>query len=232
MATQNISNAPANLDLITYRSTIDAMGGYAKSCRFMVRILPTGQKLLNSTSFSSLQSLTRDMMYLCETAEMPGRSFMNIDLRHYGPNHKLPFQTTYEDMNLTFVCRNKSYERQFFDDWANIINPPNSWDFSYRDDYASRIEIFQFSDIGVVDSFVEYKTILYNAYPLLISPQPMSWYDDQFQRLVVTVTYTHWVRDWIDPQPVSNASIQGFSFNLVNTPGKENDRGDDIAPAP
>jgi hypothetical protein len=80
----------------------------------------------------------RELPYLCEVAEIPRRGFMNMDVRYYGPNEKLPFLTQYEDMNLTFLCRNKSYERQFFDDWMSIINPTNTFDFNYRESYESR----------------------------------------------------------------------------------------------
>ena len=185
-----IINAPANLTMIDFRAISDDYGGLVRSCRFAIRLNPIGSKIREYESFC------RDFTYLCEIAEMPGRGFMNLDVRYYGPSHKLPFQSTYEDINFTFLCRAESVERQFFDDWMYEINPINSFDFNYRDDYRSEIDIFQFSESTEdgKDPYATYAVTLHNAYPLLLNPQPMTWGDAQFQRLVVSFTYTHWSR--------------------------------------
>lgn len=229
MASINIPNAPRNLTMQDFRSINDMYGSLQKSCRFIVQILPVGRFLLPYSTF------LRDMLYLCEVAEFPGRSFMNTDVRYYGPSHKLPFQSQYEDTNLTFLCRNKSLERQFFDDWQLIVNPVNTWDFNYRDDYRAIIHIYQYSDVeksGVVEGFfpgqrtptpigfgtsqpeANYWMTIYNAYPIIVNSQPVTWADDQFQRLIISFTYTHWTRPGLDPRPRTNAP-GGFSFNLV-----------------
>ena len=206
MASFPIPNAPENLTMLDFRAISDDYGGLVKSCKFAVRIKPIGRYILQWFDFC------RDFTYLCEVAEMPGRGFMNIDIRYYGPSHKLPFQTTYEDMNLTFLCRAESLERQFFDDWMLTINPINTFDFNYRDDYRSEIDIFQFADYSDEDEgypSAKYYTTIHNAYPLLINPQPMTWGDDQFQRLIVSFTYTHWSRRGYDPRPGWSKLVEG-----------------------
>ena len=199
MASYNIENAPVNLTMLDFRAISDDYGGLIRSCRFAVRINPVGSKIVEYSSFC------RDFTYLCEIAEMPGRGFMNIDVRYYGPSHKLPFQTTYEDINLTFLCRSDSIEREFFDNWLYEINPINNFDFNYRDEYRSEIDIFQFAETSFEDSEDEpsatYAITLHNAFPILLNPQPMTWGDAQFQRLVVSFTYTHWSRKGYDPKP-------------------------------
>jgi hypothetical protein len=199
MATVPITGAPEHLTMQNFRSISEDFGGLVKSCRFAAVIIPVGRYVLN------LSPIIRDLPYLCEVAEMPGRGFMNVDLRYYGPNFKLPFQTSYEDINLTFLCRTASFERQFFDDWMTVINPINTWDFNYRDDYYANIDIFQFGEFGEFSNSrgpeAFYKFTLHNAYPVLINPQPATWSDDQFQRLVASFTYTHWSRKGLDPEP-------------------------------
>lgn len=193
------SNPPKYLTMNDFRAVSDNYGSLVKTCRFAVRILPTGNLMQNYSAFC------RDFTYLCEIAELPGRGFMNMDVRYYGPSHKLPFQSTYEDMNLTFLCRTESLERQFFDDWMYHINPTNSFDFNYRDEYRSEIEIYQFADYpendGDTAPQATYAITVYNAYPILVNPQPMTWGDAQFQRLVVSFTYTHWTRKGYEPAP-------------------------------
>lgn len=206
MADFQIRNAPRNLSMMNFSAISNDYGGLLKSSRFAIQIRPIGEYIVGYSEFC------RDFTYLCEVAEMPGRGFMNLDIRYYGPNHKLPFQTSYEDINFTFLCRAESMERQFFDDWMLVINPINSFDFNYRDQYRSEIDIFQFADYSEEDDggpTAKYFLTLHNAYPILVNPQPMTWADDQFQRLIVSFTYTHWSRRGYDPEPGLSGLIEG-----------------------
>jgi hypothetical protein len=220
MATVQISGAPENLDMQTFRSISDDYGGLVRSARFAAVIRPQGQFIVG------LSPIISDLPYLCEVSEIPGRGFMNIDLRYYGPNFKLPFQSQYEDINMTFLCRANSLERQFFDDWMTVINPINTWDFNYRDDYEAEIDIFQFGEVGEdsqsTGPTAQYKITMRNAYPVLVNPQPVTWGDDQFQRVVVNFTYTSWYRRGIDPV-ARGMDTNSYSFNLVE--GRTNNRG-------
>jgi hypothetical protein len=209
MASFPIDDSPESLTMNNFRAVSDDLGGLIKSCKFAVRIVPQGEYISNYDTFA------RDLIYLCEVAEMPGRGFMNLDVRYYGPSQKLPFQTTYEDITLTFLCRSSSIERQFFDDWMLVINPINTFDFNYRDQYRSEITIYQFADYSEFEDedypVASYYMTMHNAYPILLNPQPMTWADDQFQRLSVSFTYTHWSRRGYDPRPGWNDLVEGRS---------------------
>lgn len=200
MADTPISNQPSNLTMNDFRQYSDAEGGLVRSCRFAVRVLLHGDNILRRLD-GGYATFTNDLTYLCEAAEMPGRGFMNLDLRYYGPSFKVPYQTTYEDITLTFLCRAKSKERQFFDDWMEMINPTLSYDFRYKSEYTSDIQIFQFgeSDNNRVEMAnlapqAVYMITLNEAYPILVNPQPMTWADDNFLRLGVTFSYSNWYR--------------------------------------
>jgi hypothetical protein len=216
MATINIRNAPANLDMESFKVVSDGFGALAKSARYVVRILPTG---LNSPLVNYYgNGFLKELIYLCEVAEFPGRGFINIDnVRYYGPSFKMPVQSSYEDITLTFLCRQQSLERQFFDDWMDMINPINTYDFNYRDDYGCQIDIFQYSEyasINGVDSDPIYMFSLKQAWPVLVNPQPITWADDQFLRLGVTFTYYKWERPGLDPTPSVGAD---GSYSFVTT---------------
>lgn len=192
MASIDIQNAPRDLDMLTFMSISNKYGSLMKSGRFAVRIIPVGSLLSNVSNVDIVEDLT----YLCEATDFPGRSFMNMDLRYYGPNQKLPFQSVYDDITMTFICRSQSMEREFFDDWMQIINPTTHFDFTYRNEYVSTIEMFYYSDIEDGGSFMpSYKITLENAYPLAILPQPLMWGDNQIQKLLVGMTFTKYRRD-------------------------------------
>lgn len=207
MATISYPNAPANLRLSDFRAITDSYGGPLRSARYAVVIKPQGNLISGYASF------TNQLTYLCETADIPGRGFVSIDgIRYYGPTFKLPAYTEYDDINFTFLCRTESLERQFFDDWMTIINPVNTFDFNYRDDYRSEIDIFQFGEHGIEEAEAKYSISLIDAWPYMVNAQPVSWSDDQFQRLVVSFTYMKWVRKGIDPE---NRNGEDRSFTLV-----------------
>lgn len=221
-------NAPQRLSMQDFRSVSDRYQGLAKSCRYLVVIRPNGKLNIQYGGFA------RDLTYLCESGEIPGRSFMNMDVKYYGPNQKLPFQVQYEDMNLTFLCRTQSLERRFFDDWMSLINPIDTWNFNYREDYQCDIDIYQYGESpnftqSIVGAFLpeilgpqfsaqpQYWITVHNAYPLNLYLQQSTWTDDQFQRLVTTFTYTHWSRKNLDVPSRPQIWQNGYTPDVIES---------------
>ena len=186
------SNSPSvpSMDLLYAISS--EFNGFAKTAKYLVRITPTGQ----NNPMKAYRGDVRDLSFLCESAELPGRGQMTTDIRYYGPNFKMPFQSSYEDLNLTFLVRENFLEREIFDSWMEVINPNYSYDFSYRDDYACTIKIFALSDVAFYGA--NYVFTFEKAWPVLVNPQPVTWADDNFHRLSVSFTYTRWVREEFD----------------------------------
>jgi len=215
MASVTFSNPPQFLGLQDHRSAVNRDGGPAKANRFVARIVSLPSGLPRRSEYGSM---IKDLTYLCEAAEFPGRGFMNIDVRYYGTNFKSPYQTTYEDLNLTFVVRDKFMERQLFDDWMELINPTSTFNFAYSKDYTTTVELFQISEIdgttgtpsvNTSKTFTaQYKFTFEKAWPILINPMPVNWADDNFHRLTVAFTYNTWHREKLDP-------LSPAAFNLV-----------------
>jgi len=184
MATYDIPNTPQINEIQRFRSTLGKFGDLAKSARFGVQI--NNFRLLTA-------DFAEDLMFLCDVAEFPGRALNVGDVRYYGPNFKLPFQSAYLEMNLSFLVRNEMLEKEFFDRWIELINPKTTYDFEYRDNYATNIDIWQFSEIeGDNGLRATYKIGLEHAYPIMVSPLSMNWAEDNFHRLQVTFTFLHW----------------------------------------
>jgi hypothetical protein len=193
-----IENTQISQDMAQFRGISSDDGGPAKSNRFLVQI--NGPFFLDVKTQDSLT-------FLCEAAELPGRGFMSTDVRYYGPNFKAPYQTVYEDLNLTFICRDKFSERLFFDDWMDYINPVNSYNFRYKNSYRSQIRLHQFSDFA---NEARYSFIFENAFPILVNPQPATWADDNFHRLTVSFTYTRWYRSGEIGRPLAEGTTASF----------------------
>jgi hypothetical protein len=208
------SPSPAELDMLLVKAVSDAYGGLARSARFMARIVPgssTTKSFVNRNS-----GVARQLSYLCESAEFPSRGLVSTEIRYYGPDVKFPYKTQYEDLNLIFLCRNEFLERDFFDSWMETINPSNTYDFSYKDDYTCQIELFQLGESIITDgntgnNLARYKFTFEKAYPININAQPVTWADDNYHRLQVTFTFTRWRREELDSQ-----DINSYYNRLVN----------------
>ena len=200
-------NAPRELDLNTFKAKLDGYGSVAKGCRFAVRILPAGTgNLLSSLGYNSFM---QDLTFVCESADFPGRGFDVTESRYYGAPFLLPRNTKYEAANLAFICRTDSMERQLFDDWLELINPTNIWDFNYAKQYYCKIEIFQFAEFGEPGRAQNgagipkpvYQWNLWQAWPMLVAPQQVTWAETDILRLSVTFAYRYWSRPGRDADP-------------------------------
>ena len=212
-------NSPSNLSIIDLASQMNSLGGPAKQCRFAVRIMPAGGT--NIVTRIGYGNFIRDMTYLCEATELPGRGFDIASARYYGPSINFPRNTKYaEGIDMTFLCRAQSFERQLFDDWLEVINPTNIYDFNYPKDYYAEIQIFQLAEWNNTAAFVQggsivnptahakaptatYAWSLHKAWPMVVNPQPVTWADNDVLRLSVTFAYQSWSRPGRDTAPGS-----------------------------
>ena len=137
MAGFKIDNPPTQISMENFNAKINDFGGPAKQCRFVASIIPIGSNKLISSGYGPF---LKDLIFITESAEFPGRGFDVVDARYYGPNIQSPFASKYEQQSqLTFLCRVDSYERSLFDDWMELINPSDTFDFSYLSDYVAEI---------------------------------------------------------------------------------------------
>jgi hypothetical protein len=193
MANIPIIDAPKNNDLNDFRAVLGRYSGLSKTNKFVVQIVPS-VALVNM--FEGAKDIIRDLQFLCEVSELPGRSIATSEVRYYGPSVKFPFQTAYTEISLTFICRGDLFERDFFDSWMQYINPIKHYDFRYKDDYATTVHIFQYSDVAEDYKFLDpvYQISLENAFPINLNPQQLVWADDSYHRIGVTLNYDRWYR--------------------------------------
>lgn len=209
----NGPNPPTALEINKAIAALDDNNGPARGCRFIVRInLP---QVLMQLSYSDKVS---QLIYACDAAEFPGRSFQVSEVRYYGPKMVMPGNTTYGDsINLSFMCRSNTVERQLFDDWMDVINPPNSYHFKFPNEYWTDIEVFQYAEFGseqnanmstnVIKGIPRnanpqnkyeaqpiYGWKIMKAWPVALNPQQVTWADSDILRLQVSFAYKSWTR--------------------------------------
>lgn len=160
----------------------------------------------------------RSLTYLCHTAELPGEATSLVQQKIYNINEKFSVATGYNDVQLAFYTRGSDKEivRIFFQNWLAFItgrsetisgagalntNLETTYNVKYKEEYASTINIIQYSITG--EPLVEVQ--LKEAFPIAISQIPLSWSSqNQAQSLNVGFAYTEYV----------------YKFHSVNNEGK------------
>jgi len=138
------------------------------------------------------QNVGRNLKFRCEAAELPGRSFGTVDQKFgSNPTQKYPIHTAYNDITLTFIVSNGLQERKFFDSWMDSVNPINTFDFKYKEEYVGQIGITQFD----AQNSAVYKVYLLNAYPIAVNQLDLDWSSDGYHKLAVVFAYDYWTTD-------------------------------------
>lgn len=151
-----------------------------------------GRGPIDEQSRTSNANTMRELAFLCETASLPGKSFLTHDARVYGPTYRIPYQAQYSEMNLTFLCTNQFQERALFDRWMEAMIPSDTnnprFPKSEKSRYMTNIRIIKYDDRANEVFIAE----LQDAFPLSMAEQQMSWQDDGFLRLSLQFSYRYY----------------------------------------
>lgn len=167
-------------------------------------------------SISDNATLSRYLALQCESAELPGRTLNTADVKVYGPTYKVPYQTQYNDMTLSFICTNEFYERKLFEKWIDSIMPSDTNNLRFpkgrQSRYLTNIKIIQY------DEFIRqiYAVELIDAFPIGIASQSLAWSEDGFHRLGVQFAYQRYKVIYEGNYDLVGAAIQLFGNKVAS----------------
>ena len=144
-------------------------------------VLPSG--LSSYGDFSS-----RTLKLRCEATELPGRSLLTGSMKVYGVEEKFPYLSNFNDIALTFIVTDSMDEKRIFEYWLNFIHPTSTFNFKYKNEYATEMRITQY-DLKNKES---YRIRLLNAYPVGTNSLELSWASDGYHKLTVSFVYDKW----------------------------------------
>jgi len=147
---------------------------------------------------------SRNLTFRCESAQLPSRTFATTDQK-FGANpiEKHAYQSNYNESEMTFIVSDNMSEKIFFDAWMEYINPTISFDFNYRNDYISTLQVNQYS----VDNKLTYSVNLIDAFPVSVNQLDLDWSNEGHHKLAVVFAYRYW----------QNNSIQALGSSLLQT---------------
>lgn len=141
-------------------------------------------------------SIDKTFEFRCEKADLPGRTLATTDDSMSGTSVKLPYDMTYNDIQLSIICSTDMLERKFFEQWMDFIVKPgkagrgNAGTIAYYSDYAkgNKLTVSQLDDNG--NSVLTYTCN--DVYPIAMTPMNATWEEtNTYQRFGVTLCYRY-----------------------------------------
>ena len=142
-----------------------------------------------------ISKIANTFEFRCEKAELPGRTIATTDDMGSGPSLKLPYDTTYNDIQLSIICASDMAERKFFEKWMDFIVKPGDSSLgggtvAFYSQYAlgNTLEVSQLTDAG--EPAITYTC--HHVYPIAITPMNATWEEiNTYQRFGVTLAYRY-----------------------------------------
>jgi len=172
-----------------------------------------------STSYD--MGLSRFLSLQCEAAELPGKGLQTADVKIYGPIFKVPYQTQFNDITLSFLCTNDFYEKKLFDRWMEAIMPMDTNNLRYPkgDDtrYLTNLKIIQYDEhIKTI-----YAVECIDAFPVIMASQPLNWADEGFHKLTVQFTYLKYRTLYNSAYNIDDLGVALFGYQYNNFVNKQ-----------
>jgi len=165
--------------------------------------------------------LSRFLSLQCEAAELPGKGLQTADVKIYGPIFKVPYQTQFNDITLSFLCTNDFYEKKLFDRWMEAIMPMDTNNLRYPkgDDtrYLTNLKIIQYDEhIKTI-----YAVECIDAFPVIMASQPLNWADEGFHKLTVQFTYLKYRTLYNSAYNIDDLGVALFGYQYNNFVNKQ-----------
>ena len=185
--------------------------------------IPAPTRLTEFECGSVMDVNSRELSYLCHSAELPGESLATVSQKIYGVVEKFPIMAAYNDITLSFYTYGLGVEqvRKTFMTWISIITGrgeiiggSSNYNVAYKDDFTCNPVITHYASDGskLLDC------TLINAFPIAISQIPLAWSaENQAISFNVTFTYTEYKYNMYTPGNVADASSLTTNFSkLIN----------------
>lgn len=208
------------------KSIIGKRQGLAKANRFLVIFTPPSQSLLNlnpldivgrlandTFNAKSLISDPRDIAFLCESTQMPGRNINTLDYQAEKETIKMPNGFIDDDVTMTFLLTGDYYMKDMMETWMSSIVDTERYQVGYKKDYQTDISIQQLNDF---DKNI-YGIRLQNAYPINISAIELAnTGENTIQKVTVTFAYDRYIPENFVQSKISQAlsAVPNLPFGL------------------
>jgi len=179
-----------------FMAKVDNLGSLARKHKFTIQIIEPSALLNARSEYGTGGSVSGSVKpskieFLASAASLPGKSFATTTHRMYGFGLDVPYEASYEPVQLTFLNTNDYSPRTFFEDWMANIARIKSYNMHYYNDFISTVNISAYDDLN--DKKYECKLI--ESWPKSMSAIEMGWDGQDVQTFTVDIQYSWWISD-------------------------------------
>ena len=204
--------------------------GVLQNNRFLMFITPPSKLRINEPGTTELDiaggNSNSVLPFLCYKVNLPGISLNNRDVlpNGFGVSTKMPYSQNFGPLMPSFFVDQNMTAYNFFTKWMQSIvnfggveatNAPSTvngaqmFDVSYKDDYATTIDIYVYNNTSEV--LIEYKFI--NAFPVAMGDVDLSWeFNNEIMTMPITLNYDYWTSNFIKPASQYNYYNPGINY--------------------
>jgi len=141
-----------------------------------------------------------NLIVRCDSITIPGRSFSTIPYRFYGPARNMPYEPIYSgELTASIILSADMKERQFFEDWMDLICSRSNYKFEYYENYVTTFEI----NVLTKQDQQSYRVLVEEAYPKQIGDVQMGYdKDNEYLKQDVTFSFRKYTPEYLGiPNP-------------------------------
>tara|TARA_Y100001938_G_C8033356_1_gene401936 strand:- start:296 stop:1006 length:711 start_codon:yes stop_codon:yes gene_type:complete len=200
------------------RNSVKSVAGYRQASPAIYEIAISfrnaiSNRRLDTMSKFEIQSRLSDS---CENVSIPGRGQSSQANTIYGPTREMPYQPLYSgDLDMTFRVGADYLERQFFEDWSDIVVSKGN-NYEYYDSYIADVQV---RAIGRNDDLL-YECRLLECYPKNIGAIDLGYEKvDDLTRFTVSLAFRRYEISYAAPLGVTPQSSGNSGLNLPDNIG-------------
>lgn len=182
-------------------------GGIIQPNRYEVIISPPASvlTLLNQRGAPWDSYAASNLSIRVDSVELPGKVLSTLEHRTTQYFRKMPYQSIYNELDISFILSDNAYERHLLDSWQDVIHNRIQNDINYYENFTSTIQIRILNKSDGVTREVK----LYESYPVSVSPIALDYSsNDTFAKQSARFTFYKWE---VDGKP-------GQNFPLILAP--------------
>lgn len=137
-------------------------------------------------------NFVKSFIFKCHTAQIPGLEIATTD-KDAG-YRSFAYQKIYNDVSMSFYCREDMKELKYFQDWMKKMIRPHDNHVGYYKHYISDIKIVKLDR----QQHKSMETILFDAYPKSIDAMELNFGSSEVMSVTVNFTYRDYEQEFFD----------------------------------
>lgn len=187
---------------------VDSNYGVNETGDANLKLLKTAISVV-STILGGSNDAVRGLQFMTQNAKIPGINLDTSESNTHGNTRKIAYDSTVDNMDITFFLSKDMYEKTIIDEWINLAVDRQKCVIGYYDDYVTDITV---DTLDSADS-VMYSRLVVEAYPVMITSIDL---DKSMVDSFATMNVSFAFREVVPPEnAIENSLLGGTAVGKV-----------------